>query len=121
MEIEISKEVMAYVMPSFDCLVALLFFYMAAKLTRDWGFGSRRELLLMGHRILMFATSLSFAYHAYDIFRDPIRHGLTFSNFQLHAVVTAVAVVSSIRMARAEYWVYGKKTNGDGFAGPIPH
>lgn len=118
LEIEISRAVMAYVMPLFDCSIALLFFYMAASLTRDFGFGTKRELLLFLHRALMFIGSGSFAYHAFDIARDPTRHGLTFSNFQLHLVVVSICVIATIRMRIAEDYVY--KKNGDAFSGPFP-
>jgi hypothetical protein len=118
LEIEVSRVVMAYVMPLFDCSIALLFFYMAASLTRDFGFGTKRELLLFTHRVFMFLGSGSFAYHAFDILRDSSRHGLTFSNFQLHFVIVVVVGIATLRMRIAEDRVYAK--NGDGFAGPFP-
>jgi hypothetical protein len=117
MELEIPKDVMIYVMPTFDCIIAILLFYMGAMLTQNWGFGSRRELLLAAHRLMIFIGSASFAWHAFDIFRDPHRHGLTLSNFELHLVVVGIVIVSSIRMTVAEKRIY--KPNGDGFTGPF--
>ncbi len=115
MEIEIPKSVMIYIMPSFDCFVAGLFFYMALKLTNDWGLGNRRHVLLFIHRLLMFGGSMAFAYHSFDIYQDPIRHGLTFSNFLLHLLLVLLAIVSSWRIMVAEKH-YG---NGGAFTGPF--
>jgi hypothetical protein len=115
---EVPKSVMIYIMPTFDCGIAILFFYMAIRLTKDWGFGGRRELLLLGHRVSMFLGSLAFAYHAYDIYDDPVRHGLTFSNFILHFIVVIIALYASVRMTIAENKQYPHK-NGDVFAGPF--
>lgn len=118
MEFEIPVSVMEYVMPAFDTAASFLMFYMALQLTKDFGFGNKREWLLFGHRLLMFMCSFAFAYHAYDIWREPHRHGLTGSNFLLHVTLLSVSVFSAVRLTIAEKPNY-EGGNGGGFIGPF--
>jgi hypothetical protein len=117
-EIEVPKSVMIWVMPAFDISIAALFLYMAVSLTRDFGFGNKRQLLLLFHRVLMLAGSCAFAYHALDIWNDPLRHGLTLSNFQLHLILVLITIVSALRLRNAEHSLYGTP-NGGAFSGPF--
>jgi hypothetical protein len=118
LEIDLPKEVMVYVMTIFDVCAAMFTFYSALKLTDDFGFGSRRQVLLLVHRVLCFAVSFAFANHAYDIWRDPVRHGLTTSNFELHAIMVALYFVSAVRITIAEK-NHHKGGNGGLLTGPF--
>jgi hypothetical protein len=118
MGLEIPKSIMIYVMSTFDISMAFLFLYGAVSLTRDFGFGNRRQILLLGHRLSLLLASAAFAWHVYDIWQDPARHGLTFSNFILHLSLVIVTMYASIRMLYAERPLYGAE-NGDLFLGPF--
>jgi hypothetical protein len=121
----IGREQAAVLMIMVDTLCAGVMFYIAVSVSRSFGFGNFEQRLQAAHRFALLFISLSLAWHAYDISRNPQAHGLTPGNLILHVAMVVGFMLSALRLRRAVRNEDNVKRlrqlgNGGAATGPFP-
>lgn len=113
---------LAHLMVLIDVVCAIVLFYVAIFISKNYGHGGLDDKLKWIHRLTILAMSFGLAWHAKDIAVAPQAHGLAPSNFFLHIGMVLCFTIGALRFHISKAAQLGRDRqykNGDAIAGPF--